>query len=207
VKYLSRAAKHISENELALYTSGDVSLWRRAAVRLHLSGCEECRAHVDEYRADQHALRSAADELPDGLNWDRMAREMTANIHLGLAAGECVATHERKPIRLSWRPAAVMAGLVVILAGAWWLNFPASDWLKIRNIATKGSATTGEDRLPLVEVSESGIELRANGGSMGVSGAGPGRPVAVSASMQGSARARYVDEDTAQVTITSVYTQ
>jgi hypothetical protein len=36
---------------------------------------------------------------------------------------------------------------------------------------------------------------------------GVGRPVSVTLSVQGSARARYVDADTGQVTITGVYAQ
>ncbi len=190
--------KHVSETELALYTSGDVSLWRRAFVHLHLSGCPACSARMQEYRADQQALRSAADELPEDVDWDRLASEMTANIRVGLAAGECVAPRARKA-HVSWRPVAVAAGMLVLLAGAWWLNLP---W---RGAAPR--LTSAEDRSPMVQVNDAGIELRANGGTMGVSGAGPGRPVAVSASMQGTARARYVDDDTAQVTITSVYVQ
>jgi anti-sigma factor RsiW len=191
--------KHVAETELALYTSGDVSLWRRAAVRLHLSGCEACRARMQEYRADQQALRSVAEDLPEGLDWDALSAEMTANIRVGLAAGECVAPRQRATPQRSWLPVAVAAGMVVLLAAGLSLN--------LQRRAQAPGLTAVEDRSPLVQMNESGIELRANGNSMGVSGAGPGRPVAVSASMQGTARARYVDDDTAQVTITSVYVQ
>lgn len=192
--------RHLAEVELALYTSGDVSLWRRATVRLHLSGCDACRARVDEYVADRQALRSAADELPEGLDWDRLSREMTANIRVGLAAGECVAPRVPARVHLSWRPLMVgAAGVFVLMVAAWSLNL---TWR-----AQAPVLTATEDRSPMVQTSGSGIELRANGGSMGVSGAGSGQPVAVSASMQGTARARYVDDDTAQVTITSVYVQ
>jgi len=191
--------KHVAETELALYTSGDVSLWRRAAVRLHLSACDSCRARAEEYRADQQALRSVAEDLPEGLDWDALSSEMTANIRVGLAAGECVAPRSLKTPRLSWLPVAVAAGVVVLLAAGLSLNLQ-------RRAQAPGLAAV-EDRSPMVQVSESGIELRANGNSMGVSGAGPGRPVAVSASMQGTARARYVDDETSQVTITSVYSQ
>jgi hypothetical protein len=63
-----------------------------------------------------------------------------------------------------------------------------------------------EERGPVVEATSSGIELRENGSSLGVS-QGAARPLAVSVSVQGSASARYVDSDTGQMTITSVYAQ
>ena len=53
---------------------------------------------------------------------------------------------------------------------------------------------------------DQGIELRENGAWLGVT-QGKDRPVAVSLNVKGTARARYVDEDTGQVTITSVYAQ
>ena len=34
---------HVRETDLALYASGDVSLWQRAAIRLHVRQCERCR--------------------------------------------------------------------------------------------------------------------------------------------------------------------
>ncbi len=37
-------------------------------------------------------------ELPNGLNWNRLAEEMTGNIRVGLAAGEAIALFD-KPVR------------------------------------------------------------------------------------------------------------
>ena len=59
------------------------------------------------------------------------------------------------------------------------------------------------------DVSQSSIDLTANGGTMSFLSSRPGSSrsgsVAVSVSMQGSARAQYVDADTDQVTINKVY--
>lgn len=63
-----------------------------------------------------------------------------------------------------------------------------------------------EERGLVVEATSSGIELRENGGTLGVS-QGAARPLAVSVSVQGSASARYINADTGQMTITSVYAQ
>jgi hypothetical protein len=58
----------------------------------------------------------------------------------------------------------------------------------------------------LVQASAEGVELRENGSAMTLSQKGA-RPVSVSLNTQGSARANYIDVDTGQVTITTVYAQ
>ena len=99
---------------------------------------------------------------------------------------------------------------MVLMAGAWWLNVPRSDTETIgralRNMATgERVAATQEERGPVVAVSSSGVELRENGGRMGIN-QGTLEPAMYSVSTQGSASARYVD-DAGQVTITATYVQ
>ena len=76
----------------------------------------------------------------------------------------------------------------------------------LRRGALGTSADDLEDRGPTVQVSAAGIQLQQNGGTLGMS-QGQERPVNVTLSVQGSARARYIDADTGQVTITGVYAQ
>lgn len=207
--------RHVSEFALALQASGDLPLWRSIRVRLHLSRCEACRKVVSAYREDK-AWIGSSDQIPEGVNWDRLSAEMTANIRVGLAAGECVAPRaRRKPVfgdglQWQWKPYAVVAGLMVVLTGAWWLNVPAAQneslMRAFQAIAHRG-ATMTEDRGPMVEVTPAGVKLFENGGALGVDQGSGLRPVAVSVDAQGSASARYVDTDTGQVTITSVYVQ
>lgn len=209
---------HVSESDLALFISGDLNLWRTLVTRLHLAGCDECRRSAGEFRADREHVRRLADELPASLDWDRIAAEMTANIHLGLAAGECVAPRRRKSTRilpaLGWRPAAITAGAALILTIGWWLNMPRSTTEALGRAFTAvihghGSvlpvppSSSIDESGVVVAASDQGVELRENGGSMGISG-GSAPPVAVSVSVQGSASARYIDPDTGQVAITSV---
>jgi hypothetical protein len=201
---------HIAETNLALLVSGDLSFWQGALARFHVAQCERCRNRVDAYGADRKQVRRISAEMPDDVEWDRLAAEMTANIRVGLAAGECVAPRRRKPVSLGWRPAAAMAGLAVVLASAWWLNMPPSTTQALGRAMTaiwhgRGSVMQ-EERGLVVEATSSGIELRENGGTLGVS-QGTARPVAVSVSVQGSASARYMNADTGQMTITSVYAQ
>jgi hypothetical protein len=99
----------------------------------------------------------------------------------------------------------------VLLAGAWWLNIPSTDTEVIRraigNMATRGRVSSPqEERGPVVRASSSGVELLENGGQLGIEQNGL-QPVMFSVSAQGSASARYVDQDTGQVTITAVYVQ
>jgi hypothetical protein len=204
---------HVTETDLVLYVSGDLTLWDIARVRLHAAGCERCRKMAEAYRRDRERVREIAAEMPEGLDWERLSTEMTANIRVGLAAGECVAPRRHKAMGLGWRPAAAMAGLVVLLATGWWLNMPPSTTQALGRAFSaimhgRGSSVelAMEPRGAFVEATAAGIELRENGGRLGVR-QGADTPVAVSVSSQGSASARYVDGDTGRMTITSVYAQ
>jgi hypothetical protein len=215
--------RHVKETDLALYAAGDLSLWQRAAVQLHVRRCGSCRELVEEYRADGRILRDAAGGLPEGLDWARLSAEMTANIRVGLAAGECVAprAQARKPMDRwmagTWRPIAlaslVTAMLAVLLGAGWWLNMPPQETQALsramRSIwnghSVMGTVAQGERGL-VIEASQDGIEVRKDGGALGVA-QDSAKLVTVSVSTQGSASAHYVDQDTGQVTITSVYAQ
>jgi hypothetical protein len=206
---------HPLQADLALYSTGDLPLWRRPLVRMHLAGCGGCRGWVAAFESDRESIRRLAAEMPQGVNWDRMAAEMSANVRVGLEAGECVASRFHKPtIATGWRVAAASAGVAILLVSAWWLNMPRADSIALgqamRRLAQAGPWRGGglalEDRGPTVEVSASGIQLQQNGGTLGMS-QGQERPVNVTLSVQGSARARYIDADTGQITITGVYAQ
>ena len=202
---------HVTETNLALYAAGDLPVWQGLVAAWHVRGCEECRSLVEAFRADRDRLRQSKDRLPENVDWDALSAEMTANIRVGLAAGECVTPRAPKAAGLAWlRPAAAAAGIVVLLAGAWWLNIPRTDTetigRAIRNIATGERGTPLQERGPMVGASSSGVELSENGGKLGIEQSGL-QPVMFSVSAQGSASARYVDQDTGQVTITAVYVQ
>ena len=206
---------HLRETELALFASGDLSFWRRALARLHMVGCARCHGRVEAYRLDRERLKQEAAKLPPGVNWDGLAAEMMANIRVGLEAGECVAPRPKKRIAWGWQAAASAAGITFLIGAALWLNFPPSDKEVLSRAMDRlvhgvygYGVNSGyrEEPGPVVEASSSGIELRENGSALKIS-QGALRPVAVSVSAQGSASARYVDADTGQVTITSVYVQ
>ena len=210
------ASRHIAESEIARYAMGDVPWWRAPAVRLHVARCAACTSRVAAYRSDRDRVRQLADELPSGVHWERLSAEMTANIRLGLEAGECVARRpEPRTIPTGWRVAVATAGFAGLLISAWLLNMPASQTASLGKAVKRisqvrpwrgGPLLPLEEAGPLVEVSAAGIQLRENGSALGVS-QGVARPVSVTLSAQGAARARYLDQETGQITITSVYAQ
>jgi hypothetical protein len=207
-------SRHVPEAKLAVYAAGDLSWWMWALTHVHVNRCAVCKGRADAYRADQQRIRELASDLPPNLNWDRLAAEMHANIRVGLEAGECVAPRAgRRAIPAGWRVAAAMAGFSALLISAWWLNMPAAQTASLgraMKAITHWQISRGlrfEDSGPLVEATAAGIELRENGSALAVTHGVNSRPVSVSLSVQGSARARYIDSDTGQVTITSVYAQ
>ena len=218
---------HEVETDLALFATGDLSPWRSALVRFHVGRCAQCRETVDAFLKDRERLRQEASRMPPGLNWERLAAEMAANIRVGLEAGECVAPRRSKRVlwtpgqwsfphvSFGWKIAGALAAAIALVAVALWLNFPASDQAVLgkaigqllrgtRALNPEGRA--GDDAGPVAEASPTGIELRENGGAVRIS-QGDLRPVNVSVSAQGSASARYVDADTGQMTISGVYVQ
>lgn len=216
---------HAKETDLALFASGDASPWQRLRLRMHLGRCAQCREVAAAYQADRDWLKQEASRMPPGVDWEHLAAEMTANIRVGLEAGECVAPRRRRraalatafriprmPVQMSfgWAAATAAVGVTLLIGAALWLNFPSSDKELLGRAMSqlfhgRGIAES-EDAGPLVEASDNGIMLRGNGGALKIS-QGALRPVAVSVSAQGSASASYVDADTGQMTITSVYVQ
>ena len=191
---LSQSTPHPDEKQLALYSGDDLSALDRLRVRWHVRSCAPCAEPVKAITAVSDALRSQTIEMPRGVQWDRLAAEMTANIHLGLEAGECVGPGPiARPERIGWRAALVMAGMTVVLMGAWFLNPPhRAEKLTRRSPIEIGTAPGG-------------IEMKENGAAlMLLHTRGQQTPIIVST--PGSLRARFVDQDTGQVTINNVYT-
>jgi hypothetical protein len=185
---------HPGEQELTLYSSGDLNLIAMWQVRAHVRSCPPCAQQVANTQAVTTALRTHPVKLPAGLHWDRLAAEMTANIHLGLEAGECIGPMRAgRPERIGWRAVTVLAGISGLLIGAWWLNPPRMA----REMAVR--------RAPVeVQSSPGGIEVKENGSAMILMHT-RGQQTPIIVSTPGSLRARFVDQDTGQVTINNVY--
>jgi len=212
---------HPAEAQLALFAGGDLSRWERWRIARHLAQCPPCRREAQALRAAGAELRTLASETPDlsnGLNWNRLADEMTGNIRVGLAAGEAISqfdTPPRSKRRLGWNAALVAAGAAAIFGIAFWTSLPTeqADHLlaSLQRIRTErigslirsspaGATTPGE---VVLEASSSGIQVRENGSALSLIPRSDGGTVSVD--MHGSAGVRFVDSDTGQVTTNKVY--
>jgi hypothetical protein len=185
--------RHPGEMELALYAGHDLGWMDRIRVHWHLKSCSRCAEEVNSFESVSFEARSAVDQIPASLNWNRLAAEMTANIHLGLEAGECVGPAPiAKPERMGWRAAVVMASMTVILFAAWWLNPPRGREVAIHRAPAE------------IRTAPEGIEVKENGSALTLLHT-RGQQTPIIVSTPGSLRARFVDADTGQVTINNVY--
>ena len=186
---------HPSLTNLALYAGQDLGWFARWRTERHLAGCSECRGQVDAFAAVSEDL-AELNAMP-AVQWNRLAAEMKANIHLGLEAGECV--RGASPVRpFEWftgmRALAAFSSVVALLAAGLFLQRPAP---------VVPAANPGET---VLRATANGIELNEGGQSLGLLHV-RAEDVTYSAGAQGSIRARYVDADTGNVTINNVYVQ
>ncbi|BDC49291.1 hypothetical protein F183_A16070 [Bryobacterales bacterium F-183] len=205
------AQKHPSEALLALYSSGDLDLKDRLQTAWHVRTCSRCRAMVDDFAADRQLRVNSAEAMQLPANWDALAEEMTANIRLGLSASECVrpAGPIRRKVAIEdrsgwfWKPALGL-GLSMVLLVAALFTSQRGVFQRVWNAAAYGVSDNG---LTVLESSADGVEMRS-GPRSAMSLKVDGRKAnQYSASLDGSVRAQYVDDDLLQVTVTNVYAQ
>jgi hypothetical protein len=207
---------HPTETDLALYAGDDLSGWRRWRIRRHLSACSHCRVEVQSHRDGLAVIHGAArTDVPGYVNWQRLSQEMTGNIRVGLAAGECIAGFEKniRPMRprLLWHTALVFAAVSVVSLAALSINLSTQE----RDGLFANLSRIRWDRigrpvppapLPLdavvLEAGPERIDVKANGRELSLMHSGEGT---VSINMQDSAGVRYVDADSGQVTTNRVY--
>jgi anti-sigma factor RsiW len=200
---------HPREENLALFAGGDLGALERWRVSRHVRGCDACRAGVARFQRSAALLNDEAGRLPAGLNWDRLAAEMTGNIRVGLAAGECVAPSPAPRNQLGWRPAAVIALLTIVILGGWFLQGPLMMMPRQQRASLLPAAAAD----PVLEATPAGVEVKASRGALTLlntraASQTPGqKQIVVYVSAPGSLRARFVDSETGQVTINNVYTE
>ena len=179
--------KHPGAENLALYAGGELGALPRWRVSAHLAACDVCRGEVQAFRQVRQRLREEA-ELPAGFDWASLETEMQANIRLGLAAGRIVAPLPA-PERLAWRAVAGLALATSVVLTGIFLNLPRPSH------QTQGI---------VLEATDAGLELRENGRTLTMLQPAS-TTVTYTVNAEGSMRARYIDSDTGQVTITNVY--
>lgn len=206
---------HPTRSELALFAGNDLGFWIQRRTGRHVLNCSQCQLEVNALQQARAALIDLNAELPAGLNWNRLSQEMTGNIRVGLAAGECVAGFEksahfgRPRIRYT---AALLACAMVVITGGLWFNLTSGQRTLLGTALTRirwdrigpvRSATLSQDSVVL-EASPLAIEVKMNGRALSLTHPRSDGGT-VSVNMQDSAGVRYVDADSGQVTINKVY--
>jgi hypothetical protein len=196
---------HPDSRDLALYAGGELDFFNRLRLARHVRGCTACRTEAARFESQRAAVREHAPLIPADVNWDSLASEMRANIRLGLAASECIAHTQRRGASPVWRLAAISVGVVVFLAGGWWVGtHPATPGPQT---AVTVQAEPKPESGTILNATVSGVGLERNGHGLTLTYAGSPALTAVTAGTRGSVNARYVDEETGQVTIHHVYSE
>lgn len=199
---------HPSPAELALFSKADLPFAHRIRIRRHLSRCGECEHQVHLFRSADHELkREASTETLTAFeaiaDWGRLEREMMGNIAVGLAAAHCIENVGRK--RRFFYRAAFAGGLILLFGLAWMTHIPRQETSRL--VSTVASVFMPAPRQPfgpVLRTSPDGITVRTQGAALTIL-----HPPSAVISLSGgsSVSARYVDDDTGQVTITKVYAQ
>jgi hypothetical protein len=211
--------KHLAQSRIALLAGGELGRVETWFAHRHVARCQQCRTELVSLREAARQLRDLAaemPELPNALNWNRLAQEMSGNIRVGLAAGEAIALFDppasRKP-RLGWNAALVTLAAVAIFGVAFWSSLPSQQAehlltslkrIRTERIGTVVHSTPATSEEAVVEASAAGIQVKENGRTLSLMH--PHSDSATfSVNMQGSVGVRFVDADTGQVTTNKVY--
>jgi hypothetical protein len=187
---------HPDSATLALHAGGDLGWFQAWRTARHAARCGACRDEIAAYQGMREILPQLAEE--PGVPWDRLAREMRANIRLGLAAGECIREVEtpapRVPLLNGFRAAFVAgAALVLVVTGI---------------VLERPTPSIMSANVPVVQSTGEGVERRAGDHSFAFMHEGVNtNRVTYSVGAQGTMGASYVDPQTNLVTMTKVYVE
>jgi hypothetical protein len=206
--------RHPSESDLALYAAGDLSWAKQKFTGRHVVQCGACQSIVVEYSE----LRPGAQEFPKlpagvhtGAAWSRLAAEMSANIRLGIEAGECVSPRSagrhgfrsnvrssiKAPLHFggvpSWHRLGIACAVLCTVAGvAFIIEHPPS---------LAAPPITGT----VLEASESGLQISEGSQTLRLLNTS-GTDVSHTVGARGEVGARYLDPN-GYVTVSQVYGQ
>ncbi len=189
---------HPAEETLALYAGDELGVWARLRVAHHVRGCDRCGRLVEEFRSTRELLAAGRGRVPAGVEWNRLGAEMSANIRLGLAAGRCVEQPDRERLHLPWRTPAVALPVLLLVVVGWILQTVPPP------AAMPAHHGTPAETAAVLEGGPGGIGIEQDG--RGFSLMHPRAAQNILSPVGGDLiRARYVDAETGQVTISHVY--
>lgn len=204
-----RNGEHPTAETLALFSRRDLPWVEAWKVRRHVSRCSVCEEEVSRFRfATEELKREARTQTLTGFeaiaDWSRLEREMFGNIAVGVAAARCIDNvgHGR---RVVFRRVAITAGLTALFAAGWMTHIPREQNAHL--VASLERLVQGAPVRQIgstLQATPEGISVRARGATLTILHP---RSAVVSMAGESAVRARYVDEDSGEVTITSVYGQ
>jgi hypothetical protein len=197
----------------------DAGFWKRLWIGRHLRSCGDCRREVERFRACRESMAVLGDALPAGVDWDSLAPVMRANIHVGLAASECIANvgvrgnavrgtepaglagqFVRPGARLAWAACATAAFVV----GGWFVYSRSIPGQTRPAAPVVAMAPSSQETILRASVGALGMERDGRALVLTYSGASRGSSVTVAAN---AVNASYIDDETGQVTIHHVYAE
>jgi len=200
--------EHPSIEILSLYSAGDLPFALRFRTGRHVRVCAACEQQVLSLQSARAELRREAQaEVLTGFeaiaDWHRLENDMLGNIRVGVAASRCienVGRTRRIGFRFAWA-----AGMVALFVAGWIARVPAEDSQRIVSALRR---VVGLEQAPFVGTvlrsTPDGISVKTQGATLTIL-----HPQSAVISMSGpsAVTARYVDDDSGQVTITNVYGQ
>lgn len=189
--------RHPSEIDLALYAGAELTGWRQWSVRRHVRRCAVCREQIELFRQDREELVDVKSQLPEFVNWERLAAEMQGNIRVGLAAGECVAVRGFTR-QVKWQHAIGATLAAGLLLAGWMLNLPYQGFQP----AGRAPVFRAKAR-PELQVTPGGVQIREQGGALTLlhdGGKDPENP-AIYTSEPDSLSVRAFNNKTGQITV------
>jgi len=204
----TKRARHPNPETLALYSAGDLRLMTRLKVGRHVARCGDCEQQVLLFRSARTELkREAGEQTLTGyeaiVSWPSLEREMMGNIAVGLDAARCIENVGRK--RVVAYKLALVSGLTILFAAGWATHIPQGETQRLADALRR---TVGLERPEIkgtvLRATSEDVFVRTQGATLKIM-----HPPSAVVSMSGTSAvaARYVDEETGQVTITNVYGQ
>lgn len=204
-----RLVGHPNLENLALYSRRDLSWLTHWQIGRHVRKCANCEEQILRLRSACSELKREADtQTLTGFeaitDWSRLEREMVGNIAVGVAAARCIENVGRRRI-LAAKGTWVTVALVLLFLVGWFTHVPSEqrDHLAASLRRSMGMEVPQIDG-SVVQTTPEGITVRAQGATLTIL-----HPPSAVVSLAGSSSlgARFVDEETGEVTITNVYGQ
>ena len=199
---------HPVPESLALYARRDLPLFANLRVKAHLLQCAGCEQQVESLADMVRAVREEAgaetlSTVEAVAGWKRLESEMLGNIVVGVAAARCI---ENVGHKRAWLfRMAIAGGLAALFVVGWITHIPGeqTDHL-VASVSRAIGVRQNAPPLNLLQATPNGIEVRSQGVTLKIL-----HPSSAYVSLSGisSMQARYVDEQSGQLTITNVYGQ